>query len=105
MNCLNFIENIMQSYIVIIMFSTLLGATARLFYKKNNQRRNKTLKEYLYNLIVDWIIASAGAFIIHSVLISNTEEIIGISIILGFIGYKETLKFIKKNFINKLKRE
>ena len=95
----------MQSYIVIIMFSTLLGATARLFYKKSSQRRNKTLKEYLYNLIVDWIIASAGAFIIHSVLISNAEEIIGISIILGFIGYKETLKFIKKNFINKLKRE
>ena len=105
MNCLNFIEKIMQSYIVIIMFSTLLGATTRLFHKKSNKRQNKTLKEYLYNLIVDWIIASAGAFIIHSVLISNTEEIIGISIFLGFFGYKETLKFIKKNFINKFKKE
>lgn len=99
------INAILQSSVLSIILSTLLGAIARLFYKKGNSRSNVTMSRYLIDLMVDWIIATAAALILHSLLISDSEEIMGVSIILGFIGYKETLKFIKKNFISKFKIE
>lgn len=80
----------------IIFISTFAGAFVGEFYREANDKKQCSLIKFFSKFLASWITASATILLIQAIFeVGRNEMLIALSIIFGFVGHKDSIKFAK----------
>ena len=80
----------------IIFISTFAGAFVGEFYREANDNKVCSFIKFLSKFLASWLTAVATILLIQSAFeIGKNEILMAISIMFGFLGHKESVKYAK----------
>ena len=98
-----FLEVVPQP-IFIIFVSTFAGAFVGEFYKEANNGKPCTYVKFLSKFLASWLTAAATILLMQSIFeVGKNEVLMALSMFFGFVGHKDSIKYVKSLVESKFK--
>lgn len=90
----------------IIFISTFAGAFVGEFYKEANDKKPCSFAKFLSKFLASWLTAVATTLLIQAVFeIGKNEVLMAMSMIFGFVGHKESIRYAKEIIDSKFNKK
>lgn len=102
---IEFFLGLLPQPMFIIFISTFAGAFVGEFYKEVNDKKPCKFNKFLSRFLASWLTAIATVLLMQSVLeVGSNEVLMALSMILGFVGHKDSIKYAKDMIESKFKK-
>lgn len=99
---IEFILKLLEHPSFIIFISTFAGSFIGEFYREVNDKKPCSFVKFLSKFLASWITSISAVLLIQAVFeIGSFEILSSISIVFGFTGHKESVKYAKSLIASK----
>ena len=92
--------NLIDNPLFLLFFSSFAGSFIGEFNRECNRKRKIKFILIIRSFILSWFVSYSTTLLLCAILKVDNNILIAISILLGILGDKEVIKYIRK-FINK----